>query len=339
MDFVEPLVRKMVGDIPPIKKSDPSNLPAATKEMVGLKHYRPVVCLYHADCFDGTGAAWALTKRFPNATCIPVNYNEDPPLNQIPVGAHVYVVDFCYNIDRLLMLAAVADRLHIYDHHAGQESTMGLFNDYMQDLGWADTHKAVFNNHMSGAKLTWTILHPSLDVPLIIEHISDRDLWLFDLDETKAVMAGLGTYPLDLVVWDRLFRWTPHYDASDFGSPHQAAVDALETDGHVILRAQQVEIDRIIQNTRRKMRLESVEREVTLINVPRHLASEALSQIAADEELAVGYFDSEGHREFSLRSRKGGPDVKAIAQLYPGGGGHLHAAGFRLPRTHPLAQY
>lgn len=336
MDFVEPLVRKMIGDILPIKPKlvNPHNV---TKEMVGLGP--PPICLYHADCFDGLGAAWAVTKRHPGAICIPVSYNEDPPLDQIPAGSMVYVVDFCYNIDRLLMLAAVSGGLHIYDHHAGQEVNMALFNDYMQDLGWNESHKAVFDNSVSGAKLTWQILMPHTDVPMIIEHISDRDLWLFELDETAAVMAGLGTYPMDLVVWDRLFRWTDDYRANDYGGAHQASIDALETDGLVVLRGQQADINRIIKSTKRKMRLESVEQEVTLINVPRHLASEALSQIAADEDLAVGYFDSEGHREFSLRSRKGGPDVKAIAKLYPGGGGHTHAAGFRLPRTHPLAQY
>ena len=32
----------------------------------------PDVVLYHAECMDGFGAAWALWKRFPEARFVPV---------------------------------------------------------------------------------------------------------------------------------------------------------------------------------------------------------------------------------------------------------------------------
>jgi len=37
-----------------------------------------------------------------------------------------------------------------------------------------------------------------------------------------------------------------------------------------------------------------------------------------------------------LRSAEDGIDVSAIAKIY-GGGGHTKAAGFAVPRDHPLA--
>ena len=33
----------------------------------------PDIVLYHADCFDGFGAAWAVWKKFPNARFSPSN--------------------------------------------------------------------------------------------------------------------------------------------------------------------------------------------------------------------------------------------------------------------------
>lgn len=34
-----------------------------------------VVCIYHANCSDGFGAAWALWKCYPDADFYPVLYN------------------------------------------------------------------------------------------------------------------------------------------------------------------------------------------------------------------------------------------------------------------------
>lgn len=297
---------------------------------------KAVVGLYHADCFDGTGAAWALTKRFPEAICIPVQYREPPPYEKIPVGADLYIVDFCYGLEELLILSHMCSSLHVFDHHVGMRQTIEEFNAQMQAIGWESTHLGVFASDVSGAKLTWQQLMPDEPIPQIIEHISDRDLWLFDLENTKAVMAGLGSYSLDLKVWDRLLRWAPVGEHDPLETFHQQAVDQLETDGHVILRAQEIEIDRVTKATKRKIKLEPLDQELTLINVPRHLASEALALIAANESIAIGYFDSEHYREFSLRSSPTGPEVHTIARHY-GGNGHARSAGFRLPRDHELA--
>jgi hypothetical protein len=52
--------------------------------------------------------------------------------------------------------------------------------------------------------------------------------------------------------------------------------------------------------------------------------------VAVAQALASRYFDTATDRTFSLRSRKTGMDVQAIAVMY-GGGGHPNAAGFRAP--------
>jgi nanoRNase/pAp phosphatase (c-di-AMP/oligoRNAs hydrolase) len=44
----------------------------------------------------------------------------------------------------------------------------------------------------------------------------------------------------------------------------------------------------------------------------------------------VTYYDTEDNRKYSLRSVEGGVDVSEVAALF-GGGGHKHAAGFKIP--------
>ncbi|QVD49200.1 hypothetical protein LUCX_130 [Xanthomonas phage vB_XciM_LucasX] len=295
-----------------------------------------VVCLYHDDCYDGLGAAWALFKRFPDAEFISVRYKEAPPSSL--KGKVVYIVDFCYPFDDLMsILFQEPEELFILDHHKGMDTTIHRFNLAVWLFGLDPTRfRGLFDATRSGALITWETLHPDLPVPQIIRHISDRDLWRFELDGTKEVMAGLGSYQMDLQTWDRLFRWTPDYDPEDSGDPHFAAIDSFESDGYPILRKLQIDIDRVKALTQRQITLGDY--TVPLVNVPRMMASEALEQLALGQPFAVGYFDTADYREYSLRSTKGvGADVIEIARLH-GGGGHPNAAGFRVPRDHPLAQ-
>ena len=301
-----------------------------------------IVCLYHDDCFDGLGAAWAVSKKFPDVTCIAVRYNE--PLPQALTGKIVYIVDFCYPLPTLIALSAIAEEVHVLDHHKGMDKNIDDYNWTMNYLGFdVEKYNAVFDQGRSGAKLTWETLLPEYCTPAIIDFISDRDLWLFDLDETEVVMAGLGSYPMDLETWDQLFEWTPDFSnkadkvpVEDI-HPHFLAMNKLADQGPTILRKMRIDTDRLIKLTQRTIAMSGY--EVPLVNMPRMLSSEALEILAKDRPFAVAYFDSEGFRHFSLRSAPDGLDLLPIVKQYVGGGGHPHAAGFRVPRDHPLAQY
>ncbi len=58
-----------------------------------MANVRSIAVLYHADCPDGFGAAWAAWKKFDDrAMYPPVRHNEPPP-KEI-AGKAVYTVDF-----------------------------------------------------------------------------------------------------------------------------------------------------------------------------------------------------------------------------------------------------
>ena len=58
-----------------------------------------------------------------------------------------------------------------------------------------------------------------------------------------------------------------------------------------------------------------------------------LLKITPNADIAVLYSHTENTLSVSLRSRTDGPDVAAIAKKY-GGGGHEHAAGFKITGEH-----
>lgn len=76
---------------------------------------------------------------------------------------------------------------------------------------------------------------------------------------------------------------------------------------------------------------------VLVANLPYTLTSDAGHALAHGKPFGACYWDTPNGRVFSLRSTEAGIDVAEVAQQY-GGGGHKHAAGFRVPFDSPLGK-
>ena len=95
-----------------------------------------------------------------------------------------------------------------------------------------------------------------------------------------------------------------------------------------MLRSHQKDVDQLVRLTRRRMKIGGF--EVPVANIPATMVSNAGELLAQNAPFAACYWDlSRGRGSSLLRSTKDGLDVSAIARLY-GGGGHVHAAGFRV---------
>jgi hypothetical protein len=260
---------------------------------------RPLV-LYHANCADGFGAAWACWHAFgKEIEAVPVQYGEPPPDVS---GRDVLCVDFSYPRDVLLRMKEQARSLRVIDHHkTAKEALAGL--DF-----------AVFDDDESGATLTWRTLMPEKEVPLLLCYVRDRDLWTWRLPHSKEVNAWLRCcVPCEFEAWSGaeydLNRYFPRVCQIGYGA--LAQVDAYVKD---------------MKRAARKVRLFGEEPYV--VNAPEPNISEVLGAIAEEHPpFAVGYFQrSDGRWQYSLRSR-GAFDVSEIAKRF-GGGGHRNAAGF-----------
>lgn len=254
--------------------------------------------LYHAQCQDGFGGAWAAWRALgERAQYLPVQHGDPPPA--LPEGARVVIVDFSYPRDVILALRERVGSLMILDHHKTAEEALRGLPD------------AVFDMHKSGAMLAWEYFHPEQEPPPIIGYVQDRDLWRFELPHSREVNAALGSYPQDFATWNGI------------------DVDRLIEEGRAILRFRDQTIGSIISFARMG---EVGGHLVPVVNATAHWSDvgEALLRQFPEAPFVALYFDdSEGRRRWSLRSR-GEFDVADLAKRF-GGGGHRAAAGFREP--------
>jgi uncharacterized protein len=150
------------------------------------------LCIYHGNCADGFGAAWAVRQAIPTADFYAATYQAPPPE---VTGKAVVMVDFSYKRPVLLEMASKAESILILDHHkSAAEDLVDLPANVV----------AVFDMERSGAMMAWQHFFPEVPAPRLIEHIQDRDLWRFALPGTREIQANVFSYPYDFGVWDRL---------------------------------------------------------------------------------------------------------------------------------------
>jgi hypothetical protein len=275
------------------------------------------VCLYHAECCDGFAAAtavWHYHRRDrmagPMPEFFPCKYDGPIPAIARFRGASVVMVDFSLPRQTMLDVAAVAETVLVLDHHKTAQ-------DALVDL--PENVCVKFDMNSSGAALAWRYFHQFIDLPPVIAHVQDRDLWRFQMPGSREVHASLMSHPRDFETWINLVLDGP--------AP-------LIADGKPILRQHDVLVGTMVREGRSKMRLGPNRVQVPVCNVPFMFASDvahALFDARGDAPFAATYCDmADGRRHFSLRSGPEGADVEAVAKHY-GGGGHRNAAGFSMP--------
>ena len=250
----------------------------------------PDLVLYHADCTDGFGAAWAIWKRFPNAKFVPVKHGFPPPDGL--EDRHVVIVDFSYGREIIESIANKTASLCILDHHVTAQAALD---------GLSFAH---FDMARSGAVLAWEWAHED-PAPLLLKYIQDKDLWQWKLPGSREVNAALASYPFDFTTWDSLSK------------------DVLEVEGRAILRYENMLVEKM---TEEAVMISLNGEKVPAVYSPV-LTSQIGERLSANHPFCVIWHQRDGRRYFSLRSKTGGLSVASIAARY-GGGGHTHAAGF-----------
>lgn len=148
------------------------------------------IVIYHGNCPDGFGGAYAAWKKFGNtAEYWPMNYGTTPEHLE---GANVYFIDFCYDQARMDAVKAVAKNLTVLDHHEGVEEVSSSMPNF------------VYDKNRSGATIAWSYFHPETPVPYLLTIIEDDDLFRFKNPDTKAVMAYISVTPFSFEGWDTL---------------------------------------------------------------------------------------------------------------------------------------
>ena len=253
----------------------------------------PTLILYHAECADGFGGAWAIWRRYPEAEYRPVKHGEAPPTSL--AGHHIVMVDFSYNRATLEAMAKDAASLVVLDHHITAEQAL------------ADLPYAYFDLNKSGAVLGWEWAHDE-PAPWLLRYIQDKDLWHWALPNSREISAALASYPFDFELWTRFEQ------------------RELEREGRAILRYENELVTKLASHAT----LVDFEGATVPSVQSAVLTSQIGERLSAEHPFCVIWHDRNGRRYFSMRSRQDGTDVGAIAASF-GGGGHTHAAGFSVP--------
>lgn len=268
------------------------------------------IVIYHANCADGFGAAWAARRILPPDTeYVAANYG-----NALPdvTGKNVHVLDFSYPLDVMQQIATSCVSLTWLDHHKTAEVIATEFVSWAKEQGLYEKCTVIFDQQRSGAGLAWDFYTSNQPRPWMIDLIEDRDLWKFSRVETKPFSLALRSVPMDFKQWDTVSSSTAKY--IERGDAMQVYYDQ--------------QLKTALSATQHKVKLFDGKGVGLAANLPAMFASEA-GNIMAKESGTFGlsyYLTCDGVYACSLRSI-GDYDVSEIAKHF-GGGGHKNAAGF-----------
>lgn len=270
---------------------------------------KPLV-IYHGNCQDGFTAAWCFWHRFGDSyEYYPGVYQETPPDVR---NREVIFVDFSYKRPVIEKMLETAKSIMILDHHKSAFEDLGTLEHPNLSMKFDMNH--------SGACLAWAYCFGLEEPPLAILHVEDRDLWRFELAGTNEITSAIFSYEYNFDTWTELMTNT--------------STEKLYNEGLAISRKHMKDVKELVGSFKRRMYIGG--HSVPVASLPYTHVSEAGHLMAQGEPFAACYWDTEKGRTFGLRSTDNGEDVSKIAIGY-GGGGHKHAAGFTVPRNHPLA--
>ena len=263
-----------------------------------------IVVIYHGNCSDGFGAAWAAWKKFgDSAQYFAVKHNSSPPDGL--VGKEVYLVDFVYSEKETEKIIKENKTVTAIDHHISVEETVKMTKNYVYDI-----------NH-SGAVLSWKYFHPDKPTPKILEYVEDTDLWKFELSSSKEIFIFLDLFDFDFKLWDELAEKLEN---------ESSRKECIEK-GALLLKYEFKLIERLVTNN-----IEAVEFEgykTLAVNSP--IWQSQIGHILSKKMPPIGIIWYQNEREVKVSLRSDGTvDVSELAKKY-GGGGHKAASGFTIP--------
>lgn len=273
------------------------------------------IIYYHDNCLDGIVAAWAASKKYgftgnQYIGCVHAKL-EDIDINKLQAevsGRNVVFVDFSYPKDVMQGIANCAKSLLVLDHHKTAKADLdGLSGEAVT---------IVFDLERSGAGITWDALI-GVKRPLIVDHVEDRDLWRFNLPNTKAVCAYL---------YNKLIIGGLGLDGIEECVQAVATGTAVK-EGESMLKLESELVERLVRDNCYETEIAGGT-VVTACNSPLFMSEIGNKICAGTNKIALVFYVKGDESHCSLRSDKElGPDVSVIAKHY-GGGGHRNAAGY-----------
>lgn len=269
------------------------------------------VILYHGNCPDGFGGAYAAWKKFGDTAEYQPLYRDVPPPDPASFAdARLYFVDFCFPQELMDGYVKHAVSVTVLDHHEGVADVI----QSMPEFRYTSEH--------SGAVIAWQYFHPDQSVPKLLQYIEQGDLYKFALPDSEPVLAYVYTVPHTFSAWSNLEQELEHPESFE----RIRALGAGFAEHKGIIVEQIMRLAELVEFEGYRCYLASCSKQFTS-QVGNKLAHK-LPPIAI-----IAGVHAWGLR-VSLRS-EGTVDVSELAQRH-GGNGHPYAAAFSLKWGDPI---
>jgi oligoribonuclease NrnB/cAMP/cGMP phosphodiesterase (DHH superfamily) len=269
------------------------------------------IVIYHHPCMDGFTSALIVWKLMGVSVEYCGRYYNSPKALPDYEGKNVLMLDLCLDTETMMDMIEKCKNFLIIDHH---ESALLKLKDV------PDVNK-IFDMNESGASLTWKYMFPTFEMPLLIRYVRDRDLYKFEMKNSRAFSARLKETDMKFGTYNCLF------------DNDNIIISIME--GKKILRENNITIKNILKNSYTNTHIiNGKETKVCYVETNELVSElgEALQIKHTDCDFAAVVCKNTRNNttKFCLRSNNENVNVRCVAELYSGGGGHPGASGFRV---------
>jgi nanoRNase/pAp phosphatase (c-di-AMP/oligoRNAs hydrolase) len=276
------------------------------------KLYDTVV--FHYPCQDGLTSAWIVWKYHKlkdiDITLYPIQHGVDLDINKFKDNKVIFC-DYSPSLEVLNLIEMSTKEICILDHHISAQRVL------------ENKKYAIFDMNYSGAGLTWLYFFPTIEMPLFIQYIQDRDLWTWKLEGSKEFTAGFSTIceTYNMKDFDSLFSLFDNIESKmDYYKEIGTVMNNM-----ILSKARAIADKHITTITKYKGY------NVCIVNCIEYV-SEVGSIITSNPliDFAVLWKYNHPTQEYIVSLRANNKvDCSVIAKQY-GGGGHKNAAGFTI---------
>ena len=165
---------------------------------------QPVVVVSHTD-LDGYTASAICKKRYPDCKIYYSNYGRTLPSAAFIPGCKMIVTDYSLLEHEFQKCKHLNINCIWIDHHKDNYLTLE-----QKGICWPGLRDANF----CGAALAWKFLFPGREMPMVVQHVNDYDLWKFKLPKTMEFASGIQLFEQrpaykSCFIWDKLLSDNP----------------------------------------------------------------------------------------------------------------------------------
>lgn len=272
--------------------------------------------IYHENCNDGLCAAAVCKIKMPSEETLPCAAGkvEQLKLREAKTGEDIWLVDLSVDRSTVDQWFDLGYRtITMMDHHKLRPGIS------IESLG---RYTAIYDQKRSGAKIAadyFKLFKGTNPGMWLIDYVQDRDLWTWELPNSREINAWLGMQERTVEHWVDMLQ--DHCNEHSHEHVKVGSFLIQQMQGVVEMQAKKAEI-----HTETLTIATGVEREVTYAKLPCTAFPSETGEYVLQQHPEIDVVFLFNGQTVSLRSR-GQFDCAAYCQVR-GGGGHVAAAGF-----------